>query len=261
MHISKSRLLAVTGFRFRSSRRRRGWPGTCLEVRDVAAQPVEVNIPDKNLLIQHRIIYFCRVKKFAGKSSKQDITARHLCAQACQLADLPGRKVSLDIAHERVNDGWQSKNHLRAFHLISQRTQNQVLIFSTRKHAYITNARQSQRLLSAEMLRTLRKDQALAAVGTRATIDATRRNRNIQTTQCIDNLRKDVHVGDHVMIHFQSKIQIEGTGEKTWTMFVAAISIGGGGSLIVPSQTGLGFSNLYPQGKRKLHGPNGLSFQ
>ena len=92
----------------------------------------------------------------------------------------------------------------------SQRAHDHILVLRARKDAHIPHARQSQRLLAVEMLRSLGEDQPRAAVGGRAPIDATRRDGNVQAAQCVHEFRKDVHVGENVVIHFETEIQVEG---------------------------------------------------
>src|SRR5215211_5967491 len=98
-------LLAAAGLWFRGLERGGRRPGASLKLGDVAPQRVKVRLPDKNILLEHRVIYLGGLKEFARKRGKHDVAARHLRAQARHLTDLFGRKISLDIFHECVDDG------------------------------------------------------------------------------------------------------------------------------------------------------------
>src|SRR5512139_1908935 len=112
-------------------------------------------------------------------------------------------------------------------------------MLGARKDTDIAQTSKSEGLLAIEMLRSAGEDQSLAAVGARAPVDAAFGKRNIQSAKRIHDLRKDVHVGNHVMIHVQAEINLEGARQKTRSIVRAAIGIGSVELLMVCFQVAL----------------------
>src|SRR5215204_6413027 len=120
------------------------------------------------------------------------------------------------------------------------------------KDTYIAHARKSQCLLTIKMLRSFGEYQPFAAVSGGTPINTTLGNRNIQATKSVHDLRKDVHIGDYIMIHTQAKIQIQGTRQKTRSMFGAAVGVGCIELLTVRAQVKLNSWNMHPQVAREF---------
>src|SRR6266540_6375026 len=116
-------------------------------------------------------------------------------------------------------------------------------MLSALKDAYVAHARQSQGLLTVEMLRTSREDQSRAAVGGGTPVDSACGERHVQTAQRIHHLRKDVHIGDNIMVDVQAEIQIEGVRQKAWSIVGLAIGIGSVELLVVRFQVALDLGN------------------
>ena len=103
-------------------------PTAFVEHVHVAAQEIEVHIPDKDAPIEDRVADARGLEEFLRETGEQDPFGRNLRAEAGQLADLPGREVGLDIVGEGVDDGGDARRHARADKFIAQGAQDAVLV-------------------------------------------------------------------------------------------------------------------------------------